>query len=83
MKVSNFTFLKGPDIDNNLLFIEVCDENKKLIFHVTYDEKTSDINVHLNSHHFPFEIEIDEFTKLLEKLKADLKDWAIRVADPL
>ncbi len=39
MLVKDFIFIKAPDIQNELLSIEVLDKSKNPLFFATYDEK--------------------------------------------
>ena len=69
------------DIHNDLLMIEVGDALANPIFYLAYHEKTGDLtlNIPLEDRNVGFEIE--EFQKLIERLKLELKDWAVNVAD--
>lgn len=67
--------------DEDILMIEFGDDINNLVFYLCYHRKTGKLNMVLPQPERNIEFDIEEFQKLVERLKIELKEWAVNVAD--
>jgi hypothetical protein len=79
--MKNMKITKSTDIQNDLLMIEIGHEKRNPIFYLCFHEKTGAVTINFPLDGVIDEFEIEEFQKLVERLKVELKQWAVNVSD--